>query len=239
MNAVTLLKRDHRNVERLFKRYRSTTKGKRETLDEITRELTMHMDAEERELYPVLRGSIPDGPADIDDAVKEHKEARALLADLANADVTAFDTDAKVATLQRAIDHHVSDEEDEVFPKAQESLGTKRLDALGARIERAKRSAPQRPPAGAARNAPGPSVGGMLSAATDRVKQLFTGEERKAPRPAARKTRSRKASAARSKASASKAGKKSRAGRARSTSGRGVKSAAKTRKKASARRGRR
>jgi len=230
MNAVTLLKRDHRNVEKLFERYRSAAeaRAKRGSLDALTRELTMHMDAEERELYPVLRGSIADGPSLMNDALKEHQEARALLAELANADVSAFDTDARVATLRRAIDHHVSDEEDEIFPKAQASLGKKRLDELGARIARAKRSAPQRPPASAARNAPAASVGGILSAAGDRVKNLFSGEQRKAPRRSSRTGRARKTTAK---------SKKSRG--ARVTSGRAVKSAAKTRKKTSARRARR
>src|SRR5262245_4139408 len=82
MNALTLLKRDHRNVESLFERYRSASTGKSEILRHITQELSMHMDAEERELYPVLRMSISDGDDLMKDAVKEHEEARGLLADL-------------------------------------------------------------------------------------------------------------------------------------------------------------
>ena len=125
MNAVTLLKSDHRKLEGLFDRYRSASSGKSKSgiVLEITRELSMHMDAEERELYPVLRTSISDGERLVNDAVMEHKEARGLLAELERADTGSFDMDAKVATLRRAVDHHVRDEEEEIFPKAEESLG--------------------------------------------------------------------------------------------------------------------
>src|SRR5438270_152508 len=60
MNAVTLLKSDHRKLEALFDRYRSASTGKSGIVLEITRQLSMHMDAEEREVYPVLRKSISD-----------------------------------------------------------------------------------------------------------------------------------------------------------------------------------
>jgi len=186
MNAVTLLKSDHRKLEALFDRYRSASTGKSGIVLEITRQLSMHMDAEERELYPVLRTSISDGERLVNDAVMEHKEARGLLAELERADTGSFDMDAKVATLRRAVDHHVRDEEEEIFPKAEESLGKNRLDGLGARIAKAKKSAPKRAPSSAARNSPGASVGGIISAATDRMKNLLTSNERK-PAPKGKK----------------------------------------------------
>jgi hemerythrin superfamily protein len=209
MNAVTLLKQDHRKVESLFERYRSAIEGKAEILLDITRELSRHMDAEERELYPVLRTSIPDGESLMNDAVTKHKEARGLLVDLSRADAGSFDMDAKVATLQRAIDHHVRDEEDEIFPKAQEALGKKRLEELGGRIAKAKKSAPQRPASSAARSSPGSSVGGMITAATDRVKNLLASTQRKSPRRAARSRRLQKRTS-RAKASAAKSATKPR-----------------------------
>jgi hemerythrin superfamily protein len=193
MNALTLLKRDHRNVESLFEQYRSASTGKSEILQQIIQELSMHMDAEERELYPVLRTSISDGDDLMKEAVKEHEEAKGLLADLETADSGSFDMDAKVETLRRAIDHHVKEEEGEIFPKAEASLGENRLEDLGTRIDDAKRSAPKQPPISAAANSPGPSIGGTISAATDRVKKLFSPTERREPKRAARKARPRKA----------------------------------------------
>ena len=173
MDAFTLLEKDHRKVEHLLERYRKATSKKSVIVREITHELSAHMDAEERELYPVLRTAIEDGQSLMQDALKEHREARGLLAELATGEEGSFDMDAKVATLMRAIDHHVKDEEQEIFPKARKSLTKASILEIGSRIARAKKVAPKSPPPSAARNSPGASVGGMVVAATDRVKNLL------------------------------------------------------------------
>jgi hemerythrin superfamily protein len=170
VNAVNLLKDDHRNVEGLFERYRSAADdAKRAILEEITRELTKHTHAEETVLYPLLRISIPEGESLMDEAVAEHKEAKGLLAELENAQVGSLEVDAKVSTLRRAVDHHVREEEGEIFPKMERCLGVDRLESLGLEIDNAKRSAPDRPSASAAKDSPGTSVAGIVTAATDRL----------------------------------------------------------------------
>ena len=190
MNAITLLKNDHRKVERLFERYRTTTAdGKAAILRELTYELSRHMAAEEKELYPVLRKTLPDGRSLMDDAVNEHQEAKGLLVELERSDRGSFDMDAKVATLRQAIEHHVKDEEEEIFPKMAEMLAVKRVEELGTRIARAKQAAPDRPSASAARRSPGTSLRGLASAATDRVTGLFETHERKSPRRSSSRTR--------------------------------------------------
>src|SRR5262249_29611379 len=113
MNAIALLKKDHRAVERSLERYRVAVKGKRAIVDHIARELSAHMAAEERELYPVLREAIDNGRWLMNDAEKEHSEARGLLAELRGLEEGSFEMDAKVATLRGAIAHHVQDEEEE------------------------------------------------------------------------------------------------------------------------------
>jgi hemerythrin superfamily protein len=200
MNAVALLKKDHRSVERLFERYRTATRGKKTIVDRITRELSAHMAAEERELYPILRQAIEDGASLMRDAEKEHSEARGLLAELPGLDEGSFEMDSKVATLRGAIAHHVKDEEGEIFPKAERALGEPRLNELGPRIARAKKAAPARPSPSAARNSPGASVTGVASAAVDRVRTAFAAPApKRAPRRSSAKRRSRRAVSARSK----------------------------------------
>ncbi len=179
MNAIRLLENDHRKVEGLFERYRTTSDGKREIVEGIARELSIHMAAEEKEFYPVIRTAIPDGASLVRDAVKEHQEAKGLLAELAKLDLGTFDMDAKVATLRKAIEHHVKDEEEEIFPKVAKALGTKRVDELGSRIERAKKSAPTRPDPAAAAHSPGTSLTGTAWAAADRLANYFSPQERK------------------------------------------------------------
>jgi hemerythrin superfamily protein len=182
MNAIRLLENDHRKVEGLFERYRATSDGRREIVEGIARELSIHMAAEEKEFYPVIRTAISDGESLVRDAVKEHQEAKGLLAELAKLDLGTFDMDAKVATLRMAIAHHVKDEEEEIFPKMAKALGTKRLDELGSRIERAKKSAPKRQDPAAAAHSPGTSLTGTASAAADRLANYLSPEERKPAR---------------------------------------------------------
>lgn len=178
MNAARLLKRDHRNVEALFDEYRfAPPDSKRTILENITCELTKHMLAEEGVLYPALGTFVPDGEILMEDAVEEHKEAKGLLAELENAEAGSFEMDSKVATLRRAIDHHVRREEGEIFPKLEQMLGATQLEELGAEIESAKQSAPIRPPASAIEDSPGTSVAGMATAAVDRLKNAVSGKD--------------------------------------------------------------
>jgi len=188
MDAITLLKSDHRKVERMLQRYRSANGNKAAIVRQITAELTAHMDAEERELYPVLRTALEDGPSLMEDAVKEHGEARGLLAELARGQEGSFDMDAKVATLRRAIEHHVKDEEQEIFPKMRQTLPKSRVQEIGARIARAKATAPKQPSPREAQKSPGSSVGGIVSAATDRGANLLMPPAEKPRRRAARRT---------------------------------------------------
>jgi hemerythrin superfamily protein len=200
MNVVTLLKRDHRNVERLLERYRGASRGKRAIVAEITRELSAHMAAEEKELYPVLRHAIERGASLMNDAEKEHSDARGLLAELPGLAEGSFEMDAKIATLRGAIAHHVRDEEDEIFPKAERALGEVKLRELGTRVALAKKAAPKAPSPSSARNSPGASVTGVASAAVDRVSRMFASPAAKRrARSSSTRTRSRKAASARSK----------------------------------------
>jgi len=178
MNVITLLTNDHRTVEGLFERYRSATvEAKQLLLDEITRELMKHMDAEENVLYPQLRTSIHDGVKLMAEAVDEHEKAKGLLAELQNAEAGSFEMDSRISTLQKAIAHHVREEEGNIFPEMQKSLDAARLEQLGGQIEEAKRSAPETPPPSAEEDSPGVSLGGVVTAAGDRLKDAVRGKE--------------------------------------------------------------
>jgi Hemerythrin HHE cation binding domain. len=170
MDAASLLKQDHRQVESLLEQYRAATaNSKQALLGEITRELSRHMEAEEAVLYPVLRTAVPDGESLMEDAVEEHNEAKGLLAELEDMEIGSLAADSKVATLRKAIEHHVQEEEEEIFPMMLESLSRSRLEDLGKEIEDAKKSAKDRPPRSATKDSPGSSVAGIVTAAKDRL----------------------------------------------------------------------
>jgi len=206
MNALALLKKDHRNVERLLERYRVATRGKRAIVEKITRELSAHMAAEERELYPVLREAIENGPSLMNDAREEHSQARGLLVELRGLEAGSFEMDAKVATLRGAIAHHVSDEENEIFPEAERSLSQVALNELGARIARAKKSAPEQPSGSAAKNSPGTSVTGLASAAVDQIARMLRAAPKRSAKRSSRRKRSSNVAGPRSKKKATPSG---------------------------------
>src|SRR5688500_6153551 len=119
------------------------------------------MVAEERAVYPVVRTSNKNGQARAREAVDEHESTRVLLAELSSGQPGTFDADAKVATLRQAIDHHVKEEEREIFPEMSKVLGARRLNEIGAQVAREKKSAPAAPAKGTAAKSPGASILGM------------------------------------------------------------------------------
>jgi iron-sulfur cluster repair protein YtfE (RIC family) len=99
----------------------------------ICDELTVHAQIEEEIFYPALRKAVPDTADVLEEAEAEHNEAKEMIAQLQS--MTAADKvmDALVAKLNWAIEHHVKEERDELFPKARAAQGLD-LDALGAQL---------------------------------------------------------------------------------------------------------
>jgi hypothetical protein len=125
-DAVDLLDADHIAVKKLFQEYNRLAEAKapakaRKTLaDQICLELTVHAQIEEEIFYPAARAAVHDDPL-LDEATVEHATAKALIAQIESmgADEALFD--AKVIVLGEYIDHHVTEEREELFPKARRS----------------------------------------------------------------------------------------------------------------------
>lgn len=121
-DAIELLTADHRNVEKLFKQYdklaeEGGTYNEREALAAtICAELTVHAQVEEEVFYPAAR-DILDEEDLVDEALVEHATAKDLIAQLADMSPDDDLYDAKVKVLSELIEHHVEEEEEEMFPK--------------------------------------------------------------------------------------------------------------------------
>jgi hemerythrin superfamily protein len=121
-DAIEMLTADHRKVEKLFKEYDQLAEGEgsyneKETLAAtICAELTIHAQVEEEIFYPAAR-DILDEEDLVDEAVVEHATAKDLIAQLADMSPDDELYDAKVKVLSELIEHHVEEEEDEMFPK--------------------------------------------------------------------------------------------------------------------------
>jgi hemerythrin superfamily protein len=135
-DALALLKEDHRKVEKLFKDYESAKgEGRKEKLArQISLELTVHTTIEEEIFYPACKGKIDEDL--LKEAYVEHDAAKLLMAEIEAGNGQSDDFfDAKVQVLGEQIDHHVKEEEDELFPEVRKAdIDTKALaEQLAAR----------------------------------------------------------------------------------------------------------
>lgn len=136
IDAVDLLTQDHEEVKAMFEQYEGLSDrsiaSKRRLALEICLALTKHATAEEEIFYPAVRQAGGDTEDLVDEAVVEHASAKGLIAQIIAMDPTEDLYDAKLKVLSEQIEHHVEEEEGEMFPKARKA----RLDlmALGQAI---------------------------------------------------------------------------------------------------------
>ncbi|PZQ65046.1 MAG: hemerythrin [Phenylobacterium zucineum] len=137
-DGVTLLMRDHRAVEDLFKAYEAAKDDHRRKagiVAKITSELRVHMQIEEEIFYPASRPFV-DEQDTVNEAEVEHASAKDLMAQLEAMSPSDEYYDAKVKVLQEMIDHHVEEEETEYFPETRRTEMD--LKAVGEQMEARK-----------------------------------------------------------------------------------------------------
>jgi hemerythrin superfamily protein len=136
-DATRLLADDHREVHALFEDYAKLADGgagadeRRPLAEEICTLLTVHAALEEEIFYPAARAAGVDAGV-LDEAAVEHASAKELIAQLRDMEADAPLYDAKVKVLGEYIDHHVGEEEHELFAKCR--AASMDLDGLGVRI---------------------------------------------------------------------------------------------------------
>jgi hemerythrin superfamily protein len=152
MDAIVLLKEDHKTVEKLFKQYEKAVKGgdgtpaaKKRIVDQVVRELTTHAYIEETIFYPAARQAVPETNEHVLESVEEHHVVVWMLSELMNLDPADERYDAKMTVLMENVRHHVEEEEQDWFPEVRKGLGRKRLQELGERMRAAKADAPADP----------------------------------------------------------------------------------------------
>jgi hemerythrin superfamily protein len=148
-DAIVLLRNDHKTVEKLFKQFEklgdNALKTKRDVVDRIVEELSVHAAIEEQHFYPTVRRHSPDIADDVLEGLEEHHVVKWTLSELVDMDPAEERFDAKVTVLMESVRHHVEEEEEDMFPKVRDALGRKALRELGDVMEQAKKSAPRRP----------------------------------------------------------------------------------------------
>jgi len=128
MKATSLLEKQHRKVEGIFKKLESGKMDASALLTELANDLVGHMAIEQTIFYPAVRSVKEDL---ILEAYEEHAVAELALKRLLATKPDDVTFKAKVTTLKELILHHVKEEEEELFPKVEKALGDEKLDALG------------------------------------------------------------------------------------------------------------
>lgn len=135
MNAIDLLKSQHREVEDLFAQIEETDDDddKASLVQELADNLAAHATIEEKLFYPAAYGEATEDL--LREAVEEHLAAKRILADLATMTPEDENFDAKVTVLKEQIEHHVEEEETKLFAKAKREIGEEKLASLGDQME--------------------------------------------------------------------------------------------------------
>ncbi|MEO3873753.1 hemerythrin domain-containing protein [Nonomuraea sp. B12E4] len=149
MDAIVLLKEDHKTVEALFKRFEKAGERahaeKRKLVDTITKELVTHAYIEEEIFYPAARAKVPETTDHVLESVEEHHVVVWMLAELKELDPADERFTAKVTVLMENVRHHVQEEEQDWFPQVRAAMGRKESQELGERMTAAKADAPAEP----------------------------------------------------------------------------------------------
>ena len=170
MNAITLLKNDHKTVEDLFKRFEKlgprAHKSKQDVVERIIRELSIHAAIEEMIFYPAIREASDDM---VKESLEEHHIVKWVLSELEKMPADHERFDAKVTVLMENVRHHVEEEESDLFPKVTKMFEKADLDELGDAMAQAKKTVPTRPHPRSPDEPPGNLVAGAGAALMDKA----------------------------------------------------------------------
>ncbi|MEY2434728.1 MAG: hypothetical protein QOC92_4453 [Acidimicrobiaceae bacterium] len=197
MDAITLLKNDHKTVNELFKKFEkagdSAHKTKQKLVEKVIHELAIHAAIEEMAFYPFIKGVNEKLTDDVLESLEEHHVVKWLLSELEGMDPKDERFDAKVTVLIENVRHHVKEEEQEMFPAVRKAVSRSDLEELGDVLARAKKVAPIRPHPKAPDEPPANAIAGLVSGLIDRardvgrqaVRRSSNGHQRPASRPKA------------------------------------------------------
>jgi hemerythrin-like domain-containing protein len=179
MDAISMLKEDHKTVEALFKRFEKAGDRahveKRAVVDRIIEELSKHAAVEEQLFYPVVRATVPQTEDIALESLEEHHIVKWVLSELDTMAPEDERFDAKVTVLIENVRHHVKEEEAEFFPMVRDELGRNALGDLGDAMAVAKKAAPTHPHPRSPDTPPGNLLVGTKAGIADRIGDTVSG----------------------------------------------------------------
>jgi hemerythrin superfamily protein len=148
MNAIELLKEDHREALDLIEQLENiegsldAEEGEiefapTELFNQLKSALTLHTQVEEQVFYPAMR-EFEETRDVIAEALEEHQTVDQILEDMSMLSPNDGDFQDRLEELKENLEHHIGEEEDEMFPKAEELCGEKRLNEMGRQMQQIK-----------------------------------------------------------------------------------------------------
>lgn len=140
-NIVEVLKQDHRSLDSLFEKIEATDEpdAKAALFEVINEEFEAHAKGEEKVVYPEMK-RIPELNEKTEHSVEEHDEARELIKTIESLSPEDEKWESSVRKLQSEIEHHVEEEEEEMFPILEEKLTPEKLRSLAEDFEATKQN---------------------------------------------------------------------------------------------------
>ena len=139
MNALDILTSDHRQVDAMIAELEKAgesgagSAAYKSTFEQMVDALNLHMRAEEEILYPAMR-QFEEEKEMVIEAYDEHNTVKGLLTQMNELDPASPEFQSNLKQVKTGIQHHVSEEEGEMFPEAREKLGETRLEEIGRQI---------------------------------------------------------------------------------------------------------
>jgi hemerythrin superfamily protein len=142
MNAIELLKNDHDTVDKLFQKVKANEDGDNSRLfEQIKEELEVHAHIEEAVFYPVL---IEQGDEELQkitkEGIEEHHQVKVLLREISGLVEDSDKFMPKLKVLMEDVEHHVQEEEGEMFLMVEEQFDQAELEELGLAMEKEKKA---------------------------------------------------------------------------------------------------
>ena len=131
MNAIKFLKKQHREVEALFKQLEKakSARPRRKAFEQIADTLAVHATIEEKHFYPSVNRRTTEEI--LLEAVEEHLGVKRVIADLLDLEANDPTFEAKAKVLKDLVEHHVEEEEETLFPKVSKLIENDELEAIG------------------------------------------------------------------------------------------------------------
>jgi hemerythrin superfamily protein len=146
MNAFQLLKEDHHKVSGIFQQIEPTTeraeKTRTELFAQLKQELDIHAKVEESIFYPAIKQAAETREIVLE-GFEEHHVIKMLLAELDSMPVDTEQWKAKFTVLKENVEHHVEEEEGEMFQKARDVLSEEQINQIGEQMAEMKKQLQQ------------------------------------------------------------------------------------------------